>query len=55
MKDLEAAKHCLGIRIERTADEIGLDQQTYIDSVMKRLNMINLSEKLSNEMSSKTT
>ena len=63
MKDLGAAQHCLGIRIQRTKETIKLDQEIYIESILKRFNMdkckpvavpMNNSEKLTKEESPKS-
>ncbi|XP_062713882.1 uncharacterized protein LOC134290716 [Aedes albopictus] len=63
MKDLGTAKHCVGIRIEKTNDGITLDQEAYVETVLKRFNMseckpvkipMNASEKLSTKKSPKT-
>lgn len=39
MKDLGEAKHCLGIRITRTKKSIALDQQQYIEEILKKFKM----------------
>ena len=39
MKDLVIAPQCLGIRILRQNDAIGMDQESYIDEMLKRFNM----------------
>ena len=63
IKDLGVAQHCLGIRIQRTKDTIKLDQEVYIESILKRFNMdkckpvtvpMNNSEKLTKEESPKS-
>lgn len=63
MKDLGPAKSCLGIRITRTEEGIGLDQEAYIESVLTRFMMqdskptatpMNTAVKLTKEMSPQT-
>lgn len=62
MKILGTTKHSVGIRIEKMNDVITLDQETYVESIL-RFNMteckpgkipMNDSEKPSREMSPKT-
>lgn len=62
MKDLGQAQHCLGIRIGRSKDSITLDQEAYVESILKRFNMdrckpvkvpMNCSEKLTRDVSPK--
>lgn len=36
MEDLRPAKSCLGIRITYTEDDIALDQEAYIESILAR-------------------
>lgn len=36
MKNFTVAKHCLGNQIERTVDGIAMEQEAYIESVLKR-------------------
>lgn len=63
MKDLGPAASCLGIRITRAEGSVSLDQEAYIESILRRFNMtdakavatpMNTGEKLSKEMSPKT-
>ncbi|KXJ71784.1 hypothetical protein RP20_CCG019713 [Aedes albopictus] len=63
MKDLGSAVSCLGIRITRAKGSVSLDQEAYIDSMLRRFNMqdaktvstpMNTAEKLSKEMSPNT-
>ena len=60
MKDLGAAKNCLGIRITRTKDTISLDQEAYVEAMLVKFNMGNckpakvpMMEKLNKGMSPK--
>ena len=63
MKDLGPAASCLGIRIVCKENSVTLDQEAYINSILRRFNMqdakavttpMNAAEKLTKEMSPKT-
>lgn len=61
MKDLGAAKNCLGIRITRTDRTIALDQEAYVEAMLAKFNMANckpakvpMTDKLTKDMSPKT-
>ncbi|XP_062538749.1 uncharacterized protein LOC134207025 [Armigeres subalbatus] len=61
MKDLGAAKNCLGIRITRKSGSVELDQEAYVKAMLTKFNMVNckpakipMTERLSKDMSPKT-